>query len=67
MMDAFDKRLETLLLSQKFPNVEEPDLSLGVVRVSTKGSCSAAAETWGDISFGSQCELYTLVDYVSPP
>jgi len=39
MMDAFDKRLETLLLSQKFPTSGEHDLSLGVVRVSTKGSC----------------------------
>ena len=67
MMEAFDKRLETLLVSQKFPNIVEPDLSHGVARVNTKGSCSVAIETGGDIDFGSQCEMYTLVDYVSPP
>jgi len=53
MMDAFDKRLETLLLSQKFPIVGEPNLSPGVVTVNIKRSCSAAAETRGDIGFGS--------------
>ena len=43
MMEAFDKRLESLMVSQKHPMVVQPDLSpLGVVRVSTKGSCSAA-------------------------
>jgi len=49
MMDAFDKRLESLLLSQKFPTVGEPNLSTDVVKVSTKGSCSTTAEIGGDI------------------
>jgi len=46
--------------------VVEPELSPNVVRVNTKESYLAAAETGGDIGFGSQCELYTLVGYVSP-
>jgi len=66
MMEVFEKRLETLLVLQKFPTIVEPDLSPGVVKVSTKGSCSVVAEIWGYIGFGSQCELYTLVDYISP-
>jgi len=52
MMKAFNKQLETLLGSQKFPTVVEPDLSPGVVRVNTNGSCSGTTETRGDIGFG---------------
>ena len=67
MMEAFDKRLESLMVSQKLPQVVQPDISPPPVRVSTKGSCSAATEARGETDFGSQCELYTLVDYASPP
>jgi len=65
MMEVFDKRLESLLLSQKLPTIVQPDLSPGV-SVSTKGSYSVVAEMVGYIGFGSQCEFYTLVDYVFP-
>ena len=68
MMEAFDKRLESLMVSHKLPTVVQADVSPPtLLRVSTKGSCSAASEPGGEIGFGSQCELYTLVDYVSPP
>jgi len=65
IMKAFDEWLESLLLSQKLPIIVQPEHSPGV-KVSTKGSYFATAKTRGDIGFSSQCELYTLVDYVSP-
>jgi len=66
MMKAFNKRLESLLLSQKPLTLVQSDLSPHV-RVNTKGSCSIVVEIGADNGFDSQCELYTLVDYVSPP
>jgi len=66
MMETFYKRLDNLILSKKLPTIVQLDLSPDVVRVNTKGRCSTAVEAEGGIDFGSQCELYTLVDYVSP-
>jgi len=64
MMEAFDKKPASLLLSQKLPTIVQPDLSLSV-RFNTKGSCSVANETRGHIGSGCRCELHTYVDYIS--
>jgi len=66
MMEAFDKRLESLLISQKIPIIVQPDLS-PIVLVNTKEICLVAPETGGNIGFECQCDLHILVHYVSPP